>query len=127
MAEALAVVESLQAASSLSSLNESTMTLGLTGSTSTSALPMNGKEKEKRVLPLKMALFNLQKYIKEADFAVEFMLKGGLSTLVKLVERDIGGMGANSLAVSDYSCGYSFHLDGLLAICTRRTRNRRRC
>lgn len=95
MSEALAVVESLKLASQQTSLNDSTMTLALTGSVL--ALPL---DKDKKVLPLKMALFNLQKYIKEADFAVEFMLKGGLKTLVKLLERDVGGMGANSLAVS---------------------------
>ncbi|WWC72975.1 uncharacterized protein I206_106939 [Kwoniella pini CBS 10737] len=49
-------------------------------------------------IPLKLALFNLQKYIKEEDFAVEFMLKGGMKMLVRLLERHEGGLGGNSLA-----------------------------
>lgn len=51
------------------------------------------------VLPLKLALFNFQKYIKEEEFAVEFMLKGGVRTLVRLLERSHGGLTGNSLAV----------------------------
>ncbi|ORY33129.1 hypothetical protein BCR39DRAFT_521383 [Naematelia encephala] len=50
------------------------------------------------VLPLKLALFNLQKYIKEEDFAVEFMLRGGMKMLVKLLEQHEGGLSGNSLA-----------------------------
>ncbi|WWC91077.1 uncharacterized protein L201_006018 [Kwoniella dendrophila CBS 6074] len=49
-------------------------------------------------IPLKLALFNLQKYIKEEDFAVEFMLKGGMKLLVKFLERIEGGLTGNSLA-----------------------------
>ncbi|KAK6906154.1 hypothetical protein I203_100138 [Kwoniella mangroviensis CBS 8507] len=49
-------------------------------------------------IPLKLALFNLQKYIKEEDFAVEFMLKGGMRMLVKFLERSEGGLTGNSLA-----------------------------
>lgn len=51
-------------------------------------------------IPLKMALFTLQKHVKESDFAVEFMLKGGMSILVRIIERDAGGLNGNSLAVS---------------------------
>lgn len=52
-------------------------------------------------LPLKLALFNLQKYIKEEDFAVEFMLKGGVGLLVELVENEEpkSALTGNSLAV----------------------------
>lgn len=52
-------------------------------------------------LPLKLALFNLQKYIKEEDFAVEFMLKGGVGLLVELVENEDPKaiLTGNSLAV----------------------------
>lgn len=52
-------------------------------------------------LPVKLALFNLQKYIKEDDFAVEFMLKGGVKFLVDLI-TDEGPriLTGNSLAVS---------------------------
>jgi len=55
-------------------------------------------------LPLKLALFNLQKYAKEEDFAVEFMLKGGMRILVRLFDAS-AGLSSNSLAVScvDYS------------------------
>lgn len=35
--------------------------------------------------PLKLALFKLQKYIKEEEFSHEFMLKGGRQLLVKLL------------------------------------------
>jgi engulfment/cell motility protein 1 len=52
-------------------------------------------------IPLKLALFNLQKYIKEEDFAVEFMMRGGMRMLVRMLERDgEGGLAGNSLAVS---------------------------
>ncbi|KAK4688356.1 hypothetical protein P7C73_g1754, partial [Tremellales sp. Uapishka_1] len=53
---------------------------------------------ESNVPPLKLALFTLQKYIKEEDFAVEFMLKGGMRMLVRLVERENNGLSGNSLA-----------------------------
>lgn len=58
------------------------------------------------VQPLKLALFNLQKYIKEDDFAVEFMLKGGVALLVELVGREEGpnALTSNSLAVSAKCC-----------------------
>jgi engulfment/cell motility protein 1 len=55
---------------------------------------------EASVLPLKLAWFNLQKYIKEEDFAVEFMLRGGMRKLVILLEKEHGGLVGNSLAVS---------------------------
>jgi hypothetical protein len=52
-------------------------------------------------IPLKLALFNLQKYIKEEDFAVEFMMRGGMRMLVRMLEQDgEGGLAGNSLAVS---------------------------
>ena len=35
--------------------------------------------------PLKLSLFKLQKYIKEEEFSHEFMLKGGMQLLVKLL------------------------------------------
>jgi hypothetical protein len=53
-------------------------------------------------ISLKLALFNLQKYIKEEDFVVDFMLKGGVKMLVRLMEGD-SGLAGNSLAVSS-SC-----------------------
>lgn len=91
MTEALSVVDSLRAASQLPILtNESSLTLNTTLTSTT----------DRKVLPLKMALFNLQKYIKEGDFAVELMLKGGLRLLIALVERVSGGLTGNSLAVS---------------------------
>lgn len=57
-------------------------------------------------LPAKLALFNLQKYIKEDDFAVEFMLKGGVKFLVDLI-TDEGPriLTGNSLAVSSGPSG----------------------
>ena len=50
-------------------------------------------------MPLKLALFNMQKYIKEEDFATELLLRGGIKTLVRLLERETGGLAGNSLAV----------------------------
>jgi len=91
MTEALAVVDSLRAASQLPTLtNESSLTLNTTLLSNT----------DRKVLPLKMALFNLQKYIQEGEFVVEFMLKGGLKLLMALLERSSGGLTGNSLAVS---------------------------
>jgi engulfment/cell motility protein 1 len=49
-------------------------------------------------ISLKLALFNLQKYIKEEDFVIDFMLKGGVKMLVRLMEGD-SGLSGNSLAV----------------------------
>jgi engulfment/cell motility protein 1 len=96
MTEALSVVDSLRAASQLPILtNESSLTLNTTLTSTT----------DRKVLPLKMALFNLQKYIKEGDFAVELMLKGGLRLLIALVERVSGGLSGNSLAVSPQTWG----------------------
>ncbi|WWC63902.1 uncharacterized protein I303_106507 [Kwoniella dejecticola CBS 10117] len=80
--EALVVVTSLKASARRGSLADSNLDLP------TSA---DG-------IPLKLALFNLQKYIKEEDFAVEFMLKGGMKMLVRLLERNEGGLSGNSLA-----------------------------
>jgi hypothetical protein len=92
MTEALAVVDSLRTASQLPILtNESSLTLNTTLTAMT----------DRKVLPLKMALFNLQKYIKEGDFVVEFMIKGGLRLLIALLERVSGGLTGNSLAVSE--------------------------
>lgn len=58
-------------------------------------------------LPLKLALFNLQKHVKEEDFAAEFLLKGGVRILVHLLERAEGGLSGNALAVClrHYTCG----------------------
>ena len=82
--EALAVIGALRAAIARPSLDSSAIisdsTLGTTQS-------------------LKLALFNLQKYIKEEDFAVEFLLKGGLALLVRLLHRGENGVSGNSLAV----------------------------
>ncbi|RXK38189.1 hypothetical protein M231_04563 [Tremella mesenterica] len=47
-------------------------------------------------MSLKLALFNLQKYVKEDDFAVEFMLRGGVAMLVELVCNE--ALSGNSLA-----------------------------
>lgn len=92
MTEALAVVDSLRAASQLPTLtNESSLTLNTTLISNT----------DRKILPLKMALFNLQKYIKEGEFVVEFMLKGGLKLLMALLERSSGGLTGNSLAVCE--------------------------
>jgi hypothetical protein len=42
--------------------------------------------------PLKLSLFNLNKYIREEEFSHEFMLKGGMQLLVKLLSiSDHGG------------------------------------
>lgn len=83
--EALAVVASLHAARGK-----------MEDAKDTVVLPNNAE-----VLPAKLALFNLQKFIKEDDFAVEFMLKGGVKILVDLIEKDDKtGLTGNSLAVS---------------------------
>ena len=79
--EALAVVASLTAAS------------GRTESSMNIVLPDNTE-----ILPPKLALFNLQKYIKEDDFAVEFMLKGGITLLVDLIEKGDSFLTGNTLA-----------------------------
>ena len=54
-------------------------------------------------MSLKLALFNLQKYIQEEDFAFEFLLRGGVKTLVRILERLDGALTGNSLAVSNQS------------------------
>ncbi|KAL7421273.1 hypothetical protein Q5752_004158 [Cryptotrichosporon argae] len=82
VSEALAVVASLQSA--------------MHGHLSTDS-PQRGQDGTD-VIPPKLALFNLQKFIKEEDFAIEFMLKGGPKMLVRLIERDEGGLSGNSLA-----------------------------
>jgi len=42
--------------------------------------------------PLKLSLFNLNKYIREEEFSHEFMVKGGMQLLVKLLSiPDHGG------------------------------------
>ena len=88
MTEAFLVVDSLRAAASLPTLlNESSLTLN------------KHLNQERTTLPLKMALFNLQKYCKEGEFASEFMIKGGLAILIALLERVAGGLTGNSLAV----------------------------
>lgn len=89
--EALAVVTSLHTAR-----GKETQAAGGTNGTTTIVLP-----NKVETLPLKLALFNLQKYIKEEDFAVEFMLKGGVGLLVELVENEEpkSALTGNSLAV----------------------------
>lgn len=84
MTEALAVVSSLKSASSRQSLDRA--------STASVHSASEG-------LPLKLALFNFQKYVKEEDFAVEFMLKGGMKMLLKMLDVREGGLSGNSLAV----------------------------
>jgi hypothetical protein len=49
-------------------------------------------------MPLKLAVFNVQKYVKEEDFAVEFMMRDGVRMLIDLMD---GVMPPNTLAVSD--------------------------
>lgn len=49
-------------------------------------------------ISLKLALFNLQKYIGEEDFVADFVSKGGVKMLVRLMAAD-GGLSGNSLAV----------------------------
>lgn len=50
-------------------------------------------------VPLKLAMFNVQKYIQEAEFAVDFMLKDGVRMLVGLMDGD--RLPPNTLAVRD--------------------------
>ncbi|RSH95186.1 hypothetical protein EHS25_000272 [Saitozyma podzolica] len=84
--EALAVVTSLKVSAQQPKLE--------------STPPLNTQtQTEGMGIPLKLALFNLQKYIKEEDFAVEFMMRGGMRMLVRMLERDgEGGLAGNSLA-----------------------------
>lgn len=58
---------------------------------------------ESHTIPLKLALFNLQKHVKEEEFSVEFMLRGGVHDLVSLLQDSDGGLSGNSLAVSEGS------------------------
>lgn len=81
ISEALAVVASLHAAT------------GRSESTADLTLPSNVD-----ILPTKLALFNLQKYIKEDDFAVEFMSKGGVKLLVEMIQKNEDCLTGNSLA-----------------------------
>lgn len=85
MTEALAVIASLSYNASRNSLNDSTTSLAA------------GSD----IIPLKLALFNLSKFIKEQDFAVELMDRGGDGLLIDLIERPDGGLTGNSLAVRD--------------------------
>lgn len=78
------MVTSLRKAAQRSSLSEST----------------TGLTKDSAGMPLKLALFNLQKYVKEEEFASEFLLRGGVRILVGLLEKTEGGLAGNSLAVS---------------------------
>lgn len=50
------------------------------------------------ILPLKLALFNFQKFIGEEEFAAEFLLKGGMRKLIKILDLE-GGLRGNALAV----------------------------
>ncbi|GMK55300.1 hypothetical protein CspeluHIS016_0203560 [Cutaneotrichosporon spelunceum] len=111
--EALAVVASLHTAKGKEANSEETE--------ATTAIVLPDKVE---VLPLKLALFNLQKFIKEDDFAVEFMLKGGVSLLVELVEKDDEktALTGNSLAyalqgirgVMDYDNGWGEFTDDFI-------------
>ncbi|WVO22443.1 uncharacterized protein IAS62_003773 [Cryptococcus decagattii] len=49
------------------------------------------------ILPLKLALFNFQKFIGEEEFAAEFLLKGGMRKLIKILDLE-GGLRGNALA-----------------------------
>ncbi len=51
-------------------------------------------------MTLKLALFNLQKYVKEEEFASDFLLRGGVKLVVGLLEKKDKGLTGNSLAVS---------------------------
>jgi len=82
--EALSVVTSLKAARNARL------------STSTAHHP----DEHSNVMSLKLALFNLQKYVKEEEFSVELMMRGGVSDLVDLVRREEAGLSGNTLAVS---------------------------
>ena len=81
--EALSVVTSLKVA--CSNGTNDTVALGDGGTTH---------------IPLKLALFNLQKYVKEEEFSVEFMIRGGMNDLVQLLQRTENALSGNSLAVS---------------------------
>ena len=83
MTEALTVVNSLKYSSDHEIINESKVSLA-----------------DLAVVPVKLALFNLSKYIREQEFAVEFMIRGGVRLLIDLLERQHGGLSGNSLAVS---------------------------
>ncbi|ODO09557.1 hypothetical protein I350_03160 [Cryptococcus amylolentus CBS 6273] len=86
--EALIVVASLKSAIRRDSLPEST------SSHTPSSSPSNLDP-----IPLKLALFNLQKFVKEEDFSVEFLLKGGMRILIRLlVKEETGLVTGNSLA-----------------------------
>lgn len=50
------------------------------------------------ILPLKLALFHFQKFVGEEEFAAEFLLKGGMRTLIKILDLE-GGLTGNALAV----------------------------
>jgi engulfment/cell motility protein 1 len=64
-------------------------------------------------ISLKLALFNLQKYINEEDFVVDFMLKDGVKMLVKAMEGE-SGLSGNSLAVSPFSQPRTLLMDSML-------------
>ncbi|KIR28517.1 hypothetical protein I309_02441 [Cryptococcus deuterogattii LA55] len=49
------------------------------------------------ILPLKLALFHFQKFVGEEEFAAEFLLKGGMRTLIKILDLE-GGLTGNALA-----------------------------
>lgn len=65
------------------------------------------------ILPLKLALFNFQKFVGEEEFAAEFLLKGGMRTLIKILDLE-GGLTGNALAVR--LALPSRWLDGLLIL-----------
>ncbi|ODO06045.1 hypothetical protein L198_01274 [Cryptococcus wingfieldii CBS 7118] len=86
--EALIVVSSLKSAIRRDSVPESTSSH--TPSPSLSNLD---------TIPLKLALFNLQKFVREEDFSFEFLLKGGMKILIRLLEQEETGLvTGNSLA-----------------------------
>jgi hypothetical protein len=47
--------------------------------------PLPSTPSGKLSIPLKLCLFNLSKYLKEPLFAAEFMAKGGIELLVRLI------------------------------------------
>ncbi|ODN81097.1 hypothetical protein L202_03192 [Cryptococcus amylolentus CBS 6039] len=88
--EALIVVSSLKSAIRRDSLPESTFSHTPSHTPSPSNLD---------TIPLKLALFNLQKFVKEEDFSVEFLLIGGMRILIRLLGKEETGLvTGNSLA-----------------------------
>ncbi len=71
------------------------------------------------VVPLKLSLFHLQKFIREDEFAKEFLLRGGMRLLVELllVRRDENEIMRGSFETSptqagERATGHSVQLTG---------------